>query len=89
MWDGPFFFFVQKSLFDLITRRSRFRHKFQWFFNDYDFFFLLSKIHLETLSFFCRSRGRFTVRDGATCRTSAAVLTKKNRRQIYFYLSTA
>ena len=76
MW-GRSFFFVQKLFFDFITRRSRFHHKFPWFFNDSESRILIIQIHLEALPFFCRSRGRFTVADVATCRTSAAVLTKK------------
>ena len=77
MWGRTLFFFVQNSLFDLFTRCTRFHHKFPWFFNDSESRILIFKIHLETLPFFCRSRGRFTVMYGATCRTSAAVLTKK------------
>ena len=73
--DGPFFF-LQNSLFDLITRCSRFYHKFQWFFNDSEIHFLIPKNHLEKSHFFWWSRGRFNLIDAATCRTSAVILTK-------------
>ena len=49
--DG-LFFFLQTSLFDLITHCSRFYHKFQWFFNDSEIHFLIHKIHLEKSHFF-------------------------------------
>ena len=46
------FFFLQNSLFDLITRCSRFYHKFPGFFNDSEIHFLIHKIHLEKSHFF-------------------------------------
>ena len=46
------FFFLQNSLFDLITRCSQFYHKFQCFFNDSEVHFLIHKIHLEKSNFF-------------------------------------
>ena len=49
--DGPFFF-LQNSLFDLITRCSRFYHKLPCFFYYSEIHFLIQKIHLEKSHFF-------------------------------------
>ena len=85
--DGPFFS-LQISLFDLITRCSRFYHKFQGLFlTILKFISWSTKFTSRSPIFFGRSRGRFTLKHASTCRTSAVVLTKKTPQNLLLFIN--
>ena len=77
MWGRSFFFSSKNHFLTLSLVVLDFATNSHCFLTILMFISCSQKFTSRSPIFFGRSRGRFTVTEGATCRTSAAVLTKK------------